>query len=82
MNTELLFANLDKVHTTELGLQRIKQNIDLKTNCISDWCRSCIIDKKSSISKKGKNWYVNTGTCIITINSTSFTIITAHKIKK
>lgn len=80
MNTDVLFTNLDKLHTTELGEQRIKQNIELKTNCISDWCRLCILDKKSSISLRGKNWYVNTGTCIITINATSFTIISAHKI--
>ncbi|MCQ2593467.1 MAG: DUF3781 domain-containing protein [Treponema sp.] len=31
------------------------------------------------ISRKGKNWYVDIGSGIITVNAYSYTIITAHK---
>ena len=36
----------------------------------------------AAIRKDGKNWYVTTEGCIITVNAQSFTIITAHREKK
>ena len=41
-----------------------------------------IVDNNSIIYKKGKNWYVICNNIIITINGFSYTIITAHEIKK
>ena len=35
----------------------------------------------TSITRKGKNWYITVEGCIITVNAHSFTIITAHKEK-
>ena len=29
MNKELLLQNIDKIHTTEMGVNRIKKNLDL-----------------------------------------------------
>jgi intein-encoded DNA endonuclease-like protein len=78
--TELL-ENLNKIHTTELGIMRIKKNLELETNDVVKWCKSKI-KNAGNIVKKGKNWYVNIGNSIITINAKSYTIITAHKIKK
>ena len=73
-----LLANLDKVHTTELGVGRIRKNLNLDVEDVVKWCKNKII-KSDSITRKGKNWYVDVEGCIMTINANSFTIITAHK---
>ena len=77
MKNELL-KNIDKIHTTELGIVRIKRNLELKENDIINWCKNEII-KSKEIYKKGKNWYVYCSRIIITINGNSYTIITAYK---
>ena len=80
MNTENpLLKNLNKLHTTELGELRIKTNLSLTTENAVEWCKSEIRSPGTAITKNGKNWYADTGSCIITINSHSYTIITAHK---
>jgi len=80
-NNELL-NNLDKLHTTELGVVRIKRNLSLETDNVVEWCRNKIKSPSAIITRNGKNWYVNVENCIITVNAYSFTIITAHKEKK
>jgi hypothetical protein len=78
-NNELT-ANLDKVHTTVMGAERVKRNLKLETE---DCVRLCIekIQQADSIIREGKNWYANRGDCVITVNAHSYTIITARKIK-
>lgn len=78
-----LLKNLDKLHTTELGVLRIKRNLslDIDTNDVIEWCKTKINSDNAIITRSGKNWYVNVGNCIITVNSYSYTIITAHKKK-
>lgn len=39
-----------------------------------------VLDKDCNIYKQGKNWYCKIDNIKITINSYSYTIITAHKI--
>jgi len=73
-----LIINLDKIHTTELGVMRIKRNLELKTDDVVDWCKQKI-KQADDIHKKGKNWYISFDDYVITINANSFTIITAHK---
>jgi len=73
-----LLLNIDKLHTTELGIVRIKRNLEIKTNDIVDWCKTKI-KQADSIYRKGKNWYISVEDCILTINAHSYTIITAHK---
>ena len=75
-----LLANLDKIRTTELGVGRVKKNLNLDVEDIVRWCKDKIIKSDSSFTKKGKNWYVEVDGSIITINASSFTIITAHKL--
>ena len=75
-----LMHNLDKIHTTELGVERIRKNLNLDTDDVVAWCKDSI-KNADNIFKKGKNWYAQTKDCIITINAHSFTIITAHKKK-
>ena len=73
-----LLANINKIHTTELGIMRIKNNLELKTSDVVYWCKNKI-KNADTIIKKGKNWYVYKGNSVITINANSYTIITAHK---
>lgn len=79
MNKNILLANLDKIHTTDMGLIRIKKNLGLDTNDIVKWCVDKIKENKCQITRIGKNWYAYIDNCIITINAYSYTIITAHK---
>ena len=75
-----LLKNLDKIHTTALGVERIRKNLNLNTEDVVNWCKEKIA-KAGDIFRQGKNWYVRVDDCVITINAHSFTIITAHKQK-
>lgn len=77
-----LIQNLDKLHTTELGVGRIKKNLSLDLDDVVKWCSDKILKPKAIIARKGKNWYIDIDNCEITVNAYSYTIITAHKIKK
>lgn len=80
MNKEILLSNIDKVHTTEMGIDRIKKNLKLDTNDVVRYCKNKVLDKNCNIYKQGKNWYCEIDNIKITINSHSYTIITAHTI--
>ena len=75
-----LIKNIDKLHTTELGVIRIKKNLKIEVNDVVDYLKNKILDN-SYIYKKGKNWYCEKDNIIITVNSYNYCIITAH-IKK
>lgn len=77
-----LIHNLDKLHTTELGVGRIKKNLSLDVNDVVKWCSDKILNSNAIIYRKGKNWYIDIEGCEITVNAHSYTIITVHKIKK
>ncbi|MCI8342632.1 MAG: DUF3781 domain-containing protein [Firmicutes bacterium] len=76
-----LIENIDKLHTTEMGTKRIKNNLKIETYDVVQFCRLCILDECAKIERHGKNWYVTSRGSKITVNSNSFTIITAHKIE-
>lgn len=78
-NTEQLILNLEKVHTTDLGSERIKKNLKLDVDDVVDWCKQKIEASDSHITRRGKNWYIAAGGCEITVNASGYTIITAHK---
>lgn len=75
-----LIENIEKLHTTEMGVERIKRNLSLEVNDVVAWCRLRILDEKAIIQRRGKNWYVEIDDCVITVNAYSYTIITAHAI--
>lgn len=77
-----LIKNLDKLHTTALGEERIKRNLQLQAEDAVQWCRAQILDKNAIIERVGKNWYATANGCKITVNAHSYTIITAHKHKE
>ena len=78
---QILLDSISKVHTTEMGIDRIKKNLKLNTNNVVEFCKNKILDKNCNIYKQGKNWYCEIDNIKITINSYSYTIITAHLIK-
>ena len=75
---QILFDNINKVHTTEMGNNRIIKNLKLNTNDVVEYCKNKVLDKNCNIYKQGKNWYCEIENIIITINLYSYTIITAH----
>lgn len=74
-----LIENIHRLHTTDLGAKRIMANLSLDTDDVVKWCKNKIIEPNAVIAKQGKNWYVIVDGCKITVNSTSYTIITANK---
>lgn len=74
-----LLDNLDKLHTTELGILRIRKNLLPDCEDVVGWCRTKIEQPDAVITRKGKNWYIAVEGCIITVNAYSFTVITAHR---
>ena len=72
-----LLQNIDKIHTTELGIVRIKRNLNIDTDVV-EYCKKLIFDKNCKMYKQGKNIYCKIDNTIITINSCTFSIITAH----
>lgn len=77
MSVELL-GKINQIHTTPLGVKRIKRNLQIDVDDVVSYCKNLILDKDAIIERKGKNWYVISQNKIITINAHSYTIITAH----
>ena len=75
---EILLSNIDKLHTTEIGIDRIKRNLKINTENVVKYCKEKILDNNCNIYKQGKNWYCEVDNIIITVNSYSYTIITVH----
>lgn len=73
-----LLCNINKIHTTELGVVRIKRNLSIETDDVVNWCKQQI-QHADSIVRRGKNWYAYADNAVITVNTYSYTIITAHK---
>ena len=75
-----LTANLDKLHTTDLGALRISRNVNIPIDDVVLWCKE-FVKEADIIIGQGKNWYVYGNGVVITINAQSYTIITAQPIK-
>ena len=75
-----LIENIIRLHATEMGAERIRRNLGLTEDPV-EWCRSKIMAKNAIIDLRGKNWYVSVDGCVITVNTGSYTIITAHREK-
>lgn len=76
-----LLENLDKIHTTDMGIIRLKKNLSLNTDDVVAWCKSKVQSSNCNIVRNGKNWYAEVDGYVITINASSYTVITAHKQK-
>ncbi len=78
-DSDILLTNLSELHTTKLGEKRIINNLNLQNADAVAYCKSRISDDNCNIYKRGKNFYCETSDLIITVNSYSYTIITAHR---
>lgn len=76
-----LLLHSDSLHTTEMGVERIKRNLSIDTDDVVNWCGKKIHDPKADITRRGKNYYIIVDNCIITVNAHSYTIITAHRLQ-
>lgn len=77
-----LLENLDKLHTTELGIIRIRKNLGLGDSVdVIAYCKDVISRPDTLIERKGKNFYATSAKEIITINASKLSIITAHQVK-
>ena len=45
---KVLIDNIGKIHTTEMGIGRIKRNLGLGDIDVVEWCRERILDKNAS----------------------------------
>ncbi|MBQ9377561.1 MAG: DUF3781 domain-containing protein [Schwartzia sp.] len=75
-----LLANLDRLHTTPLGTERVRRNLSAQIGDVAAWCRACLAEPDAESSRRGKNWYAAAKGVLWTINARSHTIITAHPI--
>ena len=78
---ELLIENIDRLHTTSTGIDRIKRNLKLDTDDVVGYCKDLILNPQCRIARQGKNWYCKIENIRITVNAYSYTIITAHSIQ-
>ena len=74
-----LLENLDKLHTTPMGADRIRRNCQIDTDDVVQWSKEQILDETAIIKRSGKNWYIHMYPYEITVNAYSYTIITAHR---
>lgn len=75
-----LLENLDKLHTTPMGADRIRRNCQIDMDDVVQWSKEQILDETAIIKRSGKNWYIHTYPYEITVNAYSYTIITAHRV--
>jgi ribosomal protein S18 acetylase RimI-like enzyme len=74
---------INRLHTTKMGEERIRRNLGLATDDVLAWCKAAVKNAPSSrVVRKGKNFYVSGTDCVLTINAQSHTIITAHRADK
>ena len=78
---EVLNRNIDRIHTTSMGTERIKRNLGLADIDAVEYCKALVLHSACRADRRGKTWYCETGNVRLTIHSGSYTIITAHMIK-
>ena len=88
MNESLRKSIADQLRNTSLGLLRIKRNLGLSACSdieTEDLLRTIILSAPlEDIETKGKNHYFRcfAFNAVLTVNSNTFTVITAKRIKK
>ena len=79
MTAEERAALLAGLHTTPMGEERIQRNVSPDSDDVIAWCRERINASDAVIERRGKNYYVMSDGCTLTVNANSHTVITAHK---
>ena len=73
---------LENLHTTTMGEDRIRRNAAPAEADVIAWCKERITALDAVIERRGKNFYITSGGCTLTVNARSYTVITAHRSKK
>ena len=82
MNDDLPF-DLALLHTTDMGVDRIRRNLGLPGDADPvAYCRGLIASEGCAVSRQGKNYYCEKGGVRVTVNAGSLTIITAHMVRE
>ncbi len=50
--------NIDKLHTTEMGTERIKRTCQIEADDVVQWSKVQILDETAKIERIRKNWHV------------------------
>ena len=79
---EEIQKRFDEIHTTPMGIDRIKRNLKLTCpdSAVVGWCKAKIAAPESEFLLKDKNWYITSGNAVFTLNKYSMTIITAKMV--
>lgn len=51
----ILFESINEIHTTELGIERIRKSLKLGDIDVVGYCKDIIMNKNCIIYKQGKN---------------------------
>ena len=51
---KILLDNIDKIHTTEMGIDRIKRNLKIDTADVVEYCKNKVLDKNTYKEEKEK----------------------------
>ena len=72
--------NIDELHTTPMGVDRIRRNLCLPESItdVDAFCKQKISSPDCKTYRQGKNWYCDIEDICFTVNAYSNTIITAH----
>lgn len=78
-----IITNLNRLHTTPLGVERIERNLCLRCACedVLGKISAVICGDNTLFYRRGKNIYVEGEGCRITVNASSLNVITAHRLK-
>lgn len=51
---KILLDNIDKIHTTKMGADRIKRNLKIDSDDVVEYCKNKMLDKKVSVKSLWK----------------------------
>ena len=80
MTAEERAALLADLHTTARGEERIRRNAAPDADDVVAWCRDWIAAPDAVMERRGKNIYITSGGCTLTVHAGSHTVITAHRL--
>ena len=75
---EEFLSNIDNINTTDEGLIRIKESLNLNIDDVVEYCKNKIKDKNCNISREGRNWSCVIDNTKILVNACSYTIVAAN----
>ena len=51
---QILIDNINKLHTTKMGVDRLKKNLSLDTDDVVEYCKNKVLDDNCNIYRQGK----------------------------